>query len=894
MRQAGTPIRVLILEDSPEDLLLIVRELRRGGYEPEYERVETVEGFERALDGDGDWDLVISDYYMPRMRAPEALELARKRNFDAPFIVVSGSIGEEIAVETMKAGANDYVMKDRLTRLPSAVRRELREAALRRRYARAEEALRRGEERFRATFEQAAVGVSHVGLDGRGLMFNQKLCDIVGRGREELMAMTFKDITHPEDLDEDLDNMRALVAGEIPDYSMEKRCVRKDGTLVWVRLTVSAARDAGGAAEYLITVTEDITVRTPAWADVTPASRSIEVFHGIEFVGLGGYPANSDVRGDVLRGPDQVRVGTVTAQTNGQGALEINHLGGGQFPSGDCWAPPVTPDIQPGDKVQTTVLNDPTDVDFTIVRDIFIDTDATTVDTAADTITMKGNVRSTLDAPIDINADILELRLNASGFTWDANGGRVDLRAQVEAADFNDGDADATTFTHVFQVSNADADNAASGAFEQAFEWSAGVAGNELTVFDGVEETPGCPPMAKYAITESNPTKINAANVGADLVLSGVSNDATEVSVTLEDSNNTPTTDPLTRTATPTETANGTQTWSITFPGGAGSLNDGTLVASGSYTVPTEAGGTSTLPFAANLNIVKDVQAPAAPTATPDPSRLYNTAQSVRLTAEPGAQIRFTMGDNPATPTATSELYNGPITVSSSQTIKAIAIDGAGNASNEVSTFAYTIDTLAPAAPDVNLDAASDSGSSNSDNRTNDTTPTFSGNTEAGASVRLLVNGANKGSAVADAQGNYSITANAPLPNGVKQVVAEATDEAGNSSRSTALSVNIDLVGPTVAVKKPSANALGVKVGSNVTARFSEPVTGVNRSTFTLKQGAKVIPSVVTYNAATRTATLNPRANLASGKRYIAMLTSGVKDSAGNSFRQSSWRFTTR
>lgn len=270
MKKEPTPIRVLILEDSHEDMLLILRELRRGGYEPEYERVETAEDFEFALESVGKdyWDLVISDYYMPMLRAPEALELARERDLDAPFIVVSGSIGEDIAVETMRAGANDYVMKDRLARLPSAVERELREAALRRRYARAEEHLRQMEERFRATFEQAAVGISHVGLDESWLMVNQKLCDILGYGREELMKTTFKDITYPEDLEEDLINMRALRAGEISDYSMEKRYVRKDGILVWVRLTVSAARDAGGAAEYLIAVTEDITERKRAEEDL--------------------------------------------------------------------------------------------------------------------------------------------------------------------------------------------------------------------------------------------------------------------------------------------------------------------------------------------------------------------------------------------------------------------------------------------------------------------------------------------------------------------------------------------------------------------------------------------------------------------------------------------------
>jgi PAS domain S-box-containing protein len=124
--------------------------------------------------------------------------------------------------------------------------------------------LRENEERFRATFEQAAVGIAHVALDGRWLRVNQRLCDIVGYPREELLQKTFKDITHPEDLDLNINFFQQALAGKIPMYSMEKRYIRKNGALVWINLTVSIVRQASGEPAYLIAVIEDISTRKKA------------------------------------------------------------------------------------------------------------------------------------------------------------------------------------------------------------------------------------------------------------------------------------------------------------------------------------------------------------------------------------------------------------------------------------------------------------------------------------------------------------------------------------------------------------------------------------------------------------------------------------------------------
>ena len=126
---------------------------------------------------------------------------------------------------------------------------------------RIEEVLRESEERFRATFEHAAVGAAHVGIDGRWLRVNRRLSEIVGYEREELLERTFQDITHPDDLEEYLEQMRLMLEGELQTYTMEKRYLRKGGPEVWVNLTVSLVRDASGEPAYFIAVVEDISER---------------------------------------------------------------------------------------------------------------------------------------------------------------------------------------------------------------------------------------------------------------------------------------------------------------------------------------------------------------------------------------------------------------------------------------------------------------------------------------------------------------------------------------------------------------------------------------------------------------------------------------------------------
>ncbi|RFC37367.1 MAG: PAS domain S-box-containing protein/diguanylate cyclase (GGDEF) domain-containing protein [Candidatus Nitrotoga sp. LAW] len=248
-------LRTLVIEDSEDDALLLTRYLQQH-YELIHLRVDSADGLNQALQQD-EWDLVLSDHAMPGFDSFAALQIVQQRGRDLPFIIVSGAIGEDLAVAAIKAGAHDYLLKSNLKRLIPAIERELQAAQARRTHF-------QSEQRFRATFEQAAVGIAHVGLDGRWLRVNHKLCLITGCTEEELLTHDRPSITYPDDMSDELDCMQQLLAGEVPSSTKEIRYVRKDGSLVWVNLTCSLTHTSTGEPDYFIEVIEDITARKEA------------------------------------------------------------------------------------------------------------------------------------------------------------------------------------------------------------------------------------------------------------------------------------------------------------------------------------------------------------------------------------------------------------------------------------------------------------------------------------------------------------------------------------------------------------------------------------------------------------------------------------------------------
>ncbi|HWA28846.1 MAG TPA: PAS domain S-box protein [Lacunisphaera sp.] len=243
------PLQILIAEDNAADAELLVRALHRSGFTPQWSRVDTEAGFLESLHDR--LELVISDYEMPQFTGPRALELTRARFPDLPFIIISGTIGEETAVEAMRLGATDYLLKDRLVRLGPAVNRALGEAQLRRER-------RLMEEDFRLLFAQNPMPMWVYDIETLGfLAVNDAAVAHYGYARTEFLQMTLKDIRPPEDVPRLLQAVRDRRDGMTRTGLWRHR--RKDGTELIVEPTAHRTTFQGRPAELVLA--HDVTDR---------------------------------------------------------------------------------------------------------------------------------------------------------------------------------------------------------------------------------------------------------------------------------------------------------------------------------------------------------------------------------------------------------------------------------------------------------------------------------------------------------------------------------------------------------------------------------------------------------------------------------------------------------
>lgn len=264
MSSVKSNLHVLIVEDSENDANLLEIELQRAGFNPVCQRVETGRALESALTRQL-WDVVIADYVMPQFNGLEALAMVRNKGLDIPFIIVSGHITDDTAVAAMKAGAHDYVMKDNLKRLGSAVHRELREADVRREQRRAEETLQ-AESAFRKAIENSVPsGISVVDLEGRQTYVNPAFCAMVGWPESELVGARPPFIYWcREERDAITEALGKVSQGEAPAGGIELRFCRRNGERIDVLLQVTPLRDSFGNVTGWVSSASDITQRKRA------------------------------------------------------------------------------------------------------------------------------------------------------------------------------------------------------------------------------------------------------------------------------------------------------------------------------------------------------------------------------------------------------------------------------------------------------------------------------------------------------------------------------------------------------------------------------------------------------------------------------------------------------
>jgi PAS domain S-box-containing protein len=271
-----TKINLLLAEDNDTDALLLIRQLRKEGFEVDHVQVKTRNEMNTALDRGG-WDIVISDFSMPGFGGGDALELFKSKDLDIPFILVSGTVGEDIAVSIMKGGANDYLMKTHLHRLGPAVKRELEETAMKRDKKRVETVLTQTEKRFQRLIRDLLDVVWLANIEGtKTYIINSAFTQIYGLELEDARAMPSRWIETV--IGEDVPAYKKFITELNPRgiNALEYRIRRADGQERWVKDQRYIIPGDGGGESMVGGILSDITGKKLAEQELILAKLAAE------------------------------------------------------------------------------------------------------------------------------------------------------------------------------------------------------------------------------------------------------------------------------------------------------------------------------------------------------------------------------------------------------------------------------------------------------------------------------------------------------------------------------------------------------------------------------------------------------------------------------------------
>jgi two-component system, cell cycle sensor histidine kinase and response regulator CckA len=283
----GTPLRALIVEDSPDDIELLLIHLRRSGYDVSYQTVDDPAAMGKAL-AEQPWDIILCDHAMPHFSSDLALAMVKEKHLDIPFIIVSGAIGEEHAVNAMRSGCHDYVMKSNLARLVPAIQREMRDAHVRSERRLAENALRDSEARFLQVIDSLSIVFFSIEADtNRVLLIMGPVHEVFGYDRAAFTATPdlLWTITHPDDADHVREAYAAGVASLKP-FDLEYRIMHgQHHRAAWIYQRVVPIPDAAGNAIRHDSVVMDIAEQKQA--EEEREKMQAQLFHAQKLESIG-------------------------------------------------------------------------------------------------------------------------------------------------------------------------------------------------------------------------------------------------------------------------------------------------------------------------------------------------------------------------------------------------------------------------------------------------------------------------------------------------------------------------------------------------------------------------------------------------------------------------------